>query len=71
VTGAAGADVVGLVWRRIRREWAWFQIRVRSRGSRRHRPIQRSAIEFILGVWMLQSTVQIPASARTASNAAV
>jgi hypothetical protein len=34
-------------------------------------PIQRSAIAFIRGVCMLQSTVRIPASARTASNAAV
>jgi hypothetical protein len=34
-------------------------------------PIQRSAIAFILGVRMLQSTLRIPASVRTASNAAV
>ena len=34
-------------------------------------PIQRSAIAFMRGVRMLQSTVRIPASARTASNAAV
>ena len=33
-------------------------------------PIQRSAIAFIRGVRTLQSTVRIPASARTASNAA-
>jgi hypothetical protein len=34
-------------------------------------PIQRSMIAFIRGVWMLQGTVRIPASARTRSNAAV
>lgn len=44
---------------------------VRSRSSRRHPPIQRSAIAFMRGVRTLQSTVRIPASARTASNAAV
>jgi hypothetical protein len=31
-------------WHRIRSRWAWFQMRVRSRSSRRHPPIQRSAI---------------------------
>jgi hypothetical protein len=44
---------------------------VRSRSSRRHPPIQRSAIAFIRGVATLHSTVRIPASASTASNAAV
>jgi len=34
-------------------------------------PIQRSAIAFMRGVRTLQSTVRIPAPARTASNAAV
>ena len=34
-------------------------------------PIQRSVIAFMRGVWMLQSTVRMSASARTASNAAV
>ena len=34
-------------------------------------PDQRSVIAFMRGVWTLQSTVRIPASARTASNAAV
>src|SRR5450755_1184953 len=34
-------------------------------------PIQRSAIAFMRGVATLQSTIRIPASARTASNAAV
>jgi hypothetical protein len=34
-------------------------------------PIQRSAIAFIRGVATLHSTVRIPASARTASNATV
>jgi hypothetical protein len=34
-------------------------------------PIYRSVIAFIRGVWMLQSTVRIPASARTVSNAPV
>jgi hypothetical protein len=34
-------------------------------------PIQRSAIAFIRGVATLQSTVRMPASARTASKAAV
>jgi hypothetical protein len=58
-------------WHRIRRRWAWFQMRVRYRSSRRHPPIQRSAIAFIRGVRTLHSTVRIPASARTASNAAV
>jgi hypothetical protein len=57
--------------RKIRRRWAWFQMRVRSRSSRRHPPIQRSTIAFMRGVRTLQSTVRIPASARTASNAAV
>src|ERR1017187_2354747 len=47
----------------IRRRWAWFQMSVRSRSSRRHPLIQRSAIAFMLGVWTLQSTVRIPASA--------
>jgi hypothetical protein len=42
---------------------------VRSRSSRRHPPIQRSAIAFMRGVRTSQSTVQIPASARTMSNA--
>src|SRR5215472_8323400 len=46
-------------------------MRVRSRSSRRHPPIQRSAIAFIRGVRTLQSTVRISASARTASNTAV
>src|SRR5256886_5864551 len=46
-------------------------MRVRSRSSRRHPPIQRSAIAFMRGVRMLPSTVRMPASARTASNAAV
>jgi hypothetical protein len=46
-------------------------MRVRSRSSRRHPPIQRSAIAFIRGVRTLQRTVRIPASARTAPNAAV
>ena len=46
--------------------WAWFQTRVRSRSSRRHPPIQRSAIAFMRGVRTLHSTVRIPASARTA-----
>jgi hypothetical protein len=44
---------------------------VRSRSSRRHPPIQRSAIAFMRGVRTLQSTVRIPAPARTASNALV
>jgi hypothetical protein len=35
-------------------------MRVRSRSSRRHPPIQRSAIAFIRGVPTLQSTVRIP-----------
>ena len=30
-------------WRRICCRWAWFQTRVRSKSSRRHPPIQRSA----------------------------
>src|SRR5437016_4523171 len=34
-------------------------------------PVQRSAIAFMRGVRTLQSTVLIPASVRTASNAAV
>jgi transposase len=42
-----------------------------SRSSRRHPPIQRSAIAFMRGVRTLQSTVRIPVSARIASNAAV
>ena len=46
-------------------------MRVRSRSSRRHPPIQRPVIAFILGVRTLQSTVRIPASARIASKAAV
>src|SRR2546430_17634121 len=46
-------------------------MRVRSRSSRRHPPIQRSAIAFMRGVRMLPSTVRMPASARTASKAAV
>jgi hypothetical protein len=46
-------------------------MRARSRSSRRHPPIQRSAMAFIRGGWMLHSTVRIPASVRTASNAAV
>src|SRR4029077_13973418 len=46
-------------------------MRVRSGSSRRHPPIQRSAIAFMRGVRTLQSTVRILASARTASNAAV
>jgi hypothetical protein len=33
--------------------------------------VQRSAMAFIRGVWILQSTVRIPASARTASKAVV
>jgi hypothetical protein len=33
--------------------------------------VQRSVIAFMRGVWMLQSTVRIPAPARTASNATV
>jgi hypothetical protein len=39
--------------------------------GRRHPPIQRSVIAFMRGVWMLQSTVRMSASARTASNTAV
>ena len=42
-----------------------------ARSSRRHPPIQRSAMAFIRGVWMLRSTLRIPASARMASNAVV
>jgi hypothetical protein len=42
-----------------------------SRSSRRHPPIQRSAIAFMRGVRMLQRTVRIPASARIASKVAV
>ena len=41
-------------------------MRVRSRSSRRHPPIQRSVIAFMRGVRTLQSTIRIPASARTA-----
>ena len=63
--------VMGLVLAQDLPRWLWFQIRVRSRTSRRHPPIQRSAIAFMRGVWMLQSTVRIPASARTASNVVV
>ena len=58
-------------WLRTRRGWAWFQIRVRSGVSRHHPPIQRSAVAFIRGAWILQRTVRIPASARTAPNALV
>jgi Group II intron, maturase-specific domain len=58
-------------WRRICRRWAGFQTSVRSRNSRRHPPIQRSMIAFIRGVWMLHSTVRIPAAARTESKASV
>jgi hypothetical protein len=48
-----------------------LDLRVRSRSSQRHPPIQRSAMAFMRGVRTLQSTVRIPASARTASNTAV
>ena len=40
-----------------------------SRSSGRHPPIQRPAIAFIRDVATLQSTVLVPAPARTASNA--
>lgn len=63
--------VVGLVLAQDVPQMIWFQTRVRSKSSRRHPPIQRSMIAFIRGVWMLQSTVRISASARTASNAVV
>ena len=49
--------------RSIRRRWAWSQTSVRSRSSRRHPPIQRSAMAFMRGVRTLQSTVRMPASA--------
>ncbi len=45
--------------RRIRRRWAWFQMRVRSRSSRRHPPVQHSVIAFMRGVRTLHSTVRI------------
>ena len=45
-----------------------FQTRVRSRSSRRHPPIQRSVIAFIRGVWMLHSTVPMPAHDRVRGN---
>ena len=38
------------------------------RSSRRHPPIQRSAIAFMRDVATLQSTVRMPALARTGSN---
>lgn len=34
------------------RRWLWFQIKVRSRNSRRHVCIQRSIREFLRGIWM-------------------
>jgi len=43
----------------------------RSRNSRRHPPIQRSVIGFMQGVWMLHSTIRMPASPRTVSNVEV
>src|ERR1039458_9229693 len=58
-------------WGRIRRRWCWFQTRVRSGSSRRHPPIQRSAIAFMRGVRTLPSTVRILASARIASKVSV
>ncbi len=46
--------VVGLVLAQDRSSWSWFRIRVRFRSSRRHPPIQRSAIAFMRGVRTLQ-----------------
>src|ERR1022692_4642238 len=63
--------VVGLVLAQDPPQMGRFQTRVQSRNSRRHPPIQRSAIAFMRGVCTLHSTVLIPVSARTASNAAV
>jgi hypothetical protein len=63
--------VVGLVLAQDPSQMAWFHMRVRPGSSRRHPPIQRSAMAFIRGVWMLQSTVRTPAPARTASSAVV
>ena len=53
--------VVDLVLVQDPPQMAWFQTRVRSRSSRRHPSVQRSAMAFMRGVRMLQSTVRIPA----------
>jgi len=46
-------------------------MRVRSRSSCRHPPVQRSVIAFMRGVGTLQSAVRVLAMARTAPDAAV
>lgn len=48
--------------------WRWFQIRVRSRSSRRQVCTHRSMIEFMRGMRIPLSTTLMPASFRTLSN---
>jgi hypothetical protein len=49
----------------------WFPDEATMQELARAFQIQRSALVFMRGLWTLQSTVRILASARTASNAAV
>jgi hypothetical protein len=49
----------------------WFQIKVRSSSSCRQVCIQRSVIEFLLGIRIPVVTTRRPASWSTASNTAV
>ena len=62
--------VTGLVLAQDPPQMILLQARVRSRSSRRHPPIQCSAIAFIRRVRMVQRTVRNPASAKDGTEGA-